>query len=149
VPAGGIALGGSGRDRTVTVTPAPGKSGTAVVTVVVRDANGGTRSDTFAVTVPPPGGNTVPSITNITDRTIATGQSTGPVPFTVGDVESPPDQLALAATSSDEGLVPLAAITFGGSGASRTVTVTPAAGRTGTAVVTVRVTDPGGLSTSD
>src|SRR5262249_58852040 len=49
--------------------------------------------------------------------------------------------------SSNQTLVPDASIAFGGSGASRTVTVTPAGGQTGAATITVTVSD-GTLSTS-
>jgi subtilisin-like proprotein convertase family protein len=47
----------------------------------------------------------------------------------------------LSKGSSNPVLVPVANIVFGGSGASRTVTVTPAAGQTGTSVITVTVSD--------
>ena len=47
----GIVLGGSGGNRTVTLTPASGQSGTTTITVTVADANGGTAIDTFNVTI--------------------------------------------------------------------------------------------------
>ena len=52
----------------------------------------------------------------------------------------------MSGSSSNTTLVPNANVVFGGSGASRTVTVTPATGQTGTAVITVTVSD-GQLST--
>jgi hypothetical protein len=56
VPASGIALGGSGGNRTVSVTPAAGQTGTATITLTVTDAGGLTATDTFTLTVtsPPP-----------------------------------------------------------------------------------------------
>ena len=43
--------------------------------------------------------------------------------------------------SSNPALVPAANIVFGGSGANRTVTITPAANQSGTATITLTVTD--------
>jgi hypothetical protein len=56
VPAAGIVIGGAGADRTVTVTPAAGQSGSATITLTVTDAGGLTATDTFVLTValPPP-----------------------------------------------------------------------------------------------
>jgi Bacterial Ig domain len=65
----------------------------------------------------------------------------GPLAFTVGDAETAASALTLGASSSNPTLVPTSGIAFGGSGANRTVTVTPAAGRTGTATITVTVSD--------
>jgi hypothetical protein len=55
IPITGIALGGSGSNRTVRVTPAAGQSGRANVTLTVTDAGGLTGSTTFemAVNAPP------------------------------------------------------------------------------------------------
>src|SRR5262249_4025080 len=61
---------------------------------------------------------------------------TGPIAFTVGDAEEAAANLQLSAASSNQGLVPNGNIVFGGSGANRTVTVTPAAGQTGSATIT-------------
>ena len=51
MPAANIVFGGSGADRTVTVTPAANQFGTATITVTATDANGGAASDTFVLTV--------------------------------------------------------------------------------------------------
>lgn len=94
------------------------------------------------------GGNTAPTISAIADRSVATGVSTGAIAFTVDDAQTAAGSLTLSAASSNTTLVPLANIVFGGSGGSRTVTVTPAAGQTGTAMVTVTVSD-GSLTASE
>ena len=52
VPNGNIVFGGSGTDRTVTVTPATGQSGTATITVTVNDGPHDI-STNFVVTVNP------------------------------------------------------------------------------------------------
>ena len=51
VPVANIVVGGTGADRTVTITPAPNQSGTATITLTVSDGDGGTASDSFVLTV--------------------------------------------------------------------------------------------------
>jgi Ca2+-binding RTX toxin-like protein len=51
------------------------------------------------------------------------GASTGTMNLLVGDVETPVSNLILTASSSNTAVVPLANISFGGSGANRTVTI--------------------------
>ena len=95
------------------------------------------------------GPNTPPTISNIPDQTIFQNSSTGPIPFTIGDAETPPANLQLSSVSSNLGLIPNQNIVFGGFDADRTVTVTPVAGQTGTATITVTVNDgPNNTSTS-
>ncbi len=80
-----------------------------------------------------------PTISLIEDVTIATNNSSGPIPFTVGDASVAAGSLVVTGTSSKTNLVPDANIVFDGSGSNRTVTVTPAAGQSGSATITVRV----------
>lgn len=82
-----------------------------------------------------------PTITDVPDRTINRNTATGALPFTVGSSLTAAANLTVTATSSDQALVPNANIVLGGSGASRTVTVTPAAGQSGAAVITLTVSD--------
>ena len=70
------------------------------------------------------------------------------VPVYINDAETP-GSLTIRAWSSNQTLVPDASIVAGGSGTSRTVTVTPAAGQTGQASISVSATDGGGLSATD
>src|SRR5207244_6245207 len=77
----------------------------------------------------------------IVSQTINVNSATGPLNFTVGDVDTPVDNLTLSVNSSKLALVPTNNIVFGSNGANRTVTVTPAAGETGTATITVSVSD--------
>jgi hypothetical protein len=93
--------------------------------------------------------NTNPTISDITDQTITQDTSTGALTFTVGDAETDAASLNVSGTSDNQTLVPDTNITFGGSGASRTVTVAPAAGQTGTATITVTVDDGQGGTASD
>jgi ABC-type antimicrobial peptide transport system permease subunit len=68
--------------------------------------------------------------------------------FTVGDAETAAANLTVTASSSNTALVPNANVVLGGSGASRTVTVTPLANQSGTTTVTVTVND-GAATASD
>ncbi len=91
-----------------------------------------------------------PTISNITTKTINEDANTGTINFTVGDVDTPVGNLTLSASSGDGTIIPNVNIVFGGSGADRTVTVTPAANQTsaGGVAVTVTVSD-GALTASD
>ena len=146
VPSSGITFAGSGANRTVTVRPAANRSGSATVTVRVSDGSL-SASAAFAVTVSAV--NDAPTISNITDRSVAGGTSSGAIAFTIGDVETSAASLTVSASSSNQTLVPSSAIVLGGSGSSRTITVTPRTTTTGgSASITVRVSD-GALTTSD
>lgn len=144
VPAGNIVFGGSGANRTVTVTPAAGQSGVADITVIVTDGNSASATSGFRLTV-----NAPPTISNIPNQNINEDGTTGNLPFTLGDVETPTAQLTVAATSSNPTLVPSGGIIFGGSGTSRTIRINPAANENGTATITVTVTDGNGGTDSD
>ena len=104
-----------------------------------------TNTATVAIAVSPV--NDPPAAFDIADVTIDQDATTGPLPFVLADEN--PATVTLSAVSSDPVLVPLSAIVFGGSGAARTVTVTPTPGRAGTAVIAVTATDEGGLPTTD
>jgi len=95
-----------------------------------------------------PGTNTPPTISNITDQTTAQNGATAPIAFTVGDLETPIENLAVSSASSNSGLIPVSNIVFGGSGANRTVVITPALNQSGSATITVTVND-GSVSLSD
>jgi hypothetical protein len=62
----------------------------------------------------------------IIDQTIDEDQTLGPLSFTISDPETPAANLVLGASSSNTTLIPDANIVFGGEGANRTVTITPA-----------------------
>ena len=119
VPTANMVFGGSGANRTLTVTPATNKSGTATLTVTVSDGTL-TDSDTFVLTV---SDNAPPTITDIADLTISEDGVTSSLIFTVGDEETAASSLQVSYSSSNTVLVPEtnANITFGGSGANREI----------------------------
>ena len=68
----------------------------------------------------------LPTISAIGDHSIFVNGILGPLPFTVGDLETRPEEIIVAATSSDQGLIPDGNLVISGTGADRTITVTPA-----------------------
>ncbi len=92
--------------------------------------------------------NTPPTITTIANQSIRINTATEPVAFTIGDAETPATSLTLLASSSTPALLPPAGIVFAGSGANRTITLTPAANEIGTASVDIQVNDANGGSAS-
>jgi uncharacterized delta-60 repeat protein len=142
VPNGGIALTGSGANRSAVVTPAPDRNGTATITLTVTDG-ALTASTTFTVTVTAV--NDAPTITAIANRTIDEDTTTGALAFTVNDVDG--GTLSVTASSSNATLVPNGNVAVGGSGANRSVSVRPADNRFGTTTITVTVGD-GALTSS-
>jgi hypothetical protein len=89
-----------------------------------------------------------PSISAVADLSINEDTATAPLPFTIGDVDTPASALKVTATSSNPGLLPPAGITVGGAGANRTIKFTPAANANGATVVSLNVSD-GGLTTTE
>jgi hypothetical protein len=65
----------------------------------------------------------------------------GTINLTVADVDSPLAELTLSAASSNPALVPTGNIGFAGNGTARTMTVSAVDGRSGTATLTVTVSD--------
>ncbi len=89
------------------------------------------------------GGGTPPTITALSNVTINEDTATSSIGFTVGDAETSVSSLVVTASSSNTTLVPNTngALNLSGSGASRTLVVTPAANRFGSATITVTVSD--------
>lgn len=125
--------------RTLTVLPTANASGTSTITLNVADADGGQTSKSFLLTVNSV--NDAPTITAISEQAILPNTTTGALPFTIMDVETAAASLSLGKDSSNQTLVPLNNIIFGGSGNNRTVTVTPASGQTGQSTITISVSD--------
>ena len=131
---------------TLYFTPAADAMGQAVVTVTVNDGQSANNlfSRNFTINVGlirPPPSNTPPVISPIASQTTTQDVAIAAIPFAIGDQESPASSLTLSASSSNPTLIPNANIVFGGSDSNRTVTLTPAAGKSGTANITVTVGD--------
>jgi uncharacterized delta-60 repeat protein len=143
----------TGTSSSLSYTPVANAFGNAHITVQVQD-NGGTDSGgvdtiTRSFTVVVNSVNDLPTISDVIDQSIAHDSNTGALSFTVGDTETAVAGLSMSGSSSNTTLVPNANIVFGGSDATRTVTVTPAAGQSGTATITLTVTDGDGGTAQD
>ncbi len=92
--------------------------------------------------------NTAPTITTVATQSAVTGVAMTPAGFTVADVESDPATLVVSWASSDQVTIPNANVTVSGTGASRSVTVTPAAGVTAVVPVTITLYVSDGLAYS-
>ncbi|MDH3708569.1 MAG: T9SS type A sorting domain-containing protein [Cyclobacteriaceae bacterium] len=138
---GDMVLGGSGASRNITITPKAGVDGTTVITIAVSDGTTST-STTFLLTVNDvAGANTPPVIvSNITDQ-VTDMDVPVTLDITVDDAETPAADLVFTATSDNATLVPNGNLVVGGSGADRTLTITPVAGEIGTARITLVLSD--------
>ncbi len=85
--------------------------------------------------------NTAPTITSISAQTTVQNTTSSAIAFTIGDAETAAASLTLTGSSSNTTLVPNVNLSFGGNGASRTVTITPATNQTGSTIITVSVSD--------
>jgi uncharacterized repeat protein (TIGR01451 family) len=131
---------------------APG--GTATVSILARGEVAGywTNQATLATTSADPSlanntlslpvfVNTAPTLSAIADVVTAQNSPAGPIAFLIGDDYTPADSLNLTGGSSNTNLVPDANLLFGGSGTQRSLTLQPAPGLTGSATITVVVSD--------
>jgi hypothetical protein len=91
--------------------------------------------------------NAAPTVTAIGNQTVAEDGSVGPISFTVGDAETNAASLVVTVSSVDTGLLPATGIALGGSGANRTLTLTPTAQASG-GPLTVMVTVSDGVRTT-
>jgi type VI protein secretion system component Hcp len=111
-------------------------------TYFITDSSGET-TDQVSVTYDIASGqgtDTAPTISAITNT--STPEDTAKlVSFTVDDAETAAGALTLTRGSDNQAVVPTANIVLGGSGASRNITITPAPNASGSATITLVVTD--------
>lgn len=81
------------------------------------------------------GGPTAPTISSVSAQSIYRDASTGPLAFTIGDAVDPASSLTVTATSSNHTLADDADCVLGGSGANRTVNITPNTSQTGVTTI--------------
>jgi hypothetical protein len=123
-------------DCTVTVTPAHNQQGSATITLTVTNIASTPKVSSamsFKVIVG------APTISAIPNQITAISMPTPAIPVTITDAEG--DTLTITTNTSNPRVVTLADIAMGGSGSSRTITVTPEAGQSGVAWITISVTD--------
>ena len=128
----GVVFGGGGSNRTVTVTPTPGRQGVARVTVMVTDADGNTANGTFQVTVG------VPTISPIPDQ-VTPQNTTLQIPFWTWDAEF--DKLEFQLVSTNDSVLPNQNLKLQAIGTNRVLVAQPRPDAAGTTRITIFVTD--------
>lgn len=148
--AAALAVGGSGNNRTLVVTPAANQSGSASITVTVSDGTQ-SASRTFMLTVTAV--NDAPAIARSpAAATVAPGVATQTT-VTVSDIDTAGSALALSSGSSNTTLLPNANVVVAVTGTTTTtrtftVTMTPVPGQSGTATVILNGLDGGAPATT-
>jgi hypothetical protein len=134
----GLALGGAGAARTLTITPVADASGST--TIAIRASDGVSIGEsTFVLTVS--ASNEASTITSVPSQSVPENGTLAPVAFTIGDDTTALDALVVTAASSNTELVPTDALVLGGSGATRTIAATPLPNQDGQTTVTITVSD--------
>ena len=149
-PPEGLVVKGVGGARFLDLIPAPGVSGSTRITLTAKGPNGGVSTTDFQVVVTPRV-NLPPTITGLPASVVINeDESLAPVAFTVGDPDEGAnlDELVIEAVSSNPNLINDLSVVIGGRGAQRSVRLAPLPDQSGSAVITVRATDPKGASTS-
>jgi CSLREA domain-containing protein len=145
-----IVLGGAGASRTVTITPVPNRplaapSDAATITIAVSDGLAVTLRS-FVLTVNAV--NDAPTLTAfVTPAPIAEdapAQTMNLSGISAGGGEA--QILTVTATSSNPGLIPNPTVNYVSASATGSLTYTPVANASGTAVISVTVRDNGGTA---
>lgn len=137
-PAGDIVITGAGAERSLILTPAANQYGSATITVLISDGEATvTREFVFAVSPV----NDAPTLSPIANQTIEMESTSPSIALTLGDVDNDAESLMLRAHSSNPSLVPNANIHFSGHSEQRSLTVTPAPNQSGSATITVTLSD--------
>lgn len=94
----------------------------------------------------PPPAQQAPQLLGLTNQSLPQDTSTPVLDFQVSDADSGPGSVTVTATTSDASIIPAEGIVLGGSGASRTLQITPAPEVFGDTMITIRAVDPDGLA---
>src|SRR5207245_1788222 len=141
-----------GATGSLSFTPAANQSGTATITVTVTDdggtANGGVNTITRTFTVTITAVNRAPTLDAINDPAAiledAGAQTINLTGIAAGGGES--QTLTITATPSNPGLIPNPTVSYTSPNATGSLSYTPVANASGTATITVTVTDNGGTA---
>lgn len=144
--------GGTG---SLSYTPVANQSGTAVVTVTVTDdggtANGGINTVQRTFTVNVTAVNDAPTLAAISDPALLPISSPQQTVNLSGISEGPLETaqtLNITAVSNNPSVIPNPSVSFVEGSATGSLSFTPVAGQSGSALITVTVTDNGGTANS-
>ncbi len=115
-----------------------------LVPLVGIAAVGCTSSDT----VTPPAANQPPVVTGLATTQSFNQDTTATLSFNIRDDFAMAGQLSVTAAAPDGAILPPSAIVLGGAGADRTIMLMPTTNAIGSTDLTVRVSDPEGMTTT-
>lgn len=139
VPNHAMTIETNGENCTLSVVPEEEQYGSATITITVSDGIL-TAQTAFVLTVTQT--NSPPTIAPIEDQ-ITDWRTPITFPITIGDAETPADQLELNGYSTNPEIVSDENITFDGMGTDRTVTIRPNRYEAGRLSIYITVTDGG------
>jgi len=125
-------------ENTLTIAFLENQYGNADITINAV-ANGKTISDTFTITVNAV--NDPPTISTVSDQEVEDSSVT--IDLTISDIETAPENLSVTLQSSAHDILPLLSenVMISGTGAARTISLTPVEGAYGTCMLTLVVMD--------
>jgi hypothetical protein len=138
LPEANLQFAQRGHAHTLVITPAPNQSGRALLQLQATDGSI-VVTQSFSVTVNSI--NDAPTISRIADQTILQTALLTTIPFSIGDIETPAASLIVTVTNSNPTLLPEQSMIVSGKGATRVLTIQPPAGKSGSATLTVTVSD--------
>lgn len=139
LPDESIVVSAISNQRGLNIRPAPDRNGSTRITVTVRDADGASVQTSFLLTVTPV--PDPPTISAIPDQIVPENTTIGPLNFRIFDPDTPADTLLLTREVDLPGVVPTANIVLGGQGTNRTVLVAPLPNVSGSARITLKISD--------
>jgi hypothetical protein len=119
-----------------------------ILTAATLVAGGCSRNDDRDAPAPPPAVNVAPTISSVADQSVNQDTVVGPLAFTISDADTPADALTVVVNASATNVIPADGLVLAGTGATRTLTVTPLEAATGSTSIAVTVRDAQGLSTT-
>jgi len=145
VPNANISMGGSGTNRSITLTPLPNGYGMSTITITASDGTNITARD-FLLTVNAV--NDAPTLDAISNLTVFVNgglQTVNLSGITFGPANEN-QSLSVAATSSNPALIPNPGVNYSSPDPTGTLTFSPANNASGTATINVIVQDTGGTA---
>ncbi|YCM45717.1 tandem-95 repeat protein [Verrucomicrobiaceae bacterium 227] len=142
LPDANIVIGGSGENRTVTLTPALDQNGTATVTLTVTDGGSITGATTFVYTVLPV--NDPPSMNLAVSGHVAISNDTHPQVDLINNINAGGGEsqtLTITAVSDNPAVIANPTITYTSPNTTGQLNYAPVAGAVGTALITITISD--------
>ena len=147
LPAENIILTGTGNSRALSFTPAKDAFGTSHIEVYAVDSEGGYVATDFNVVVRPV--NDPPTVVPPKNVVINEDAIGSLLHLNVADVDNPPADLLVAASSSNPLLIAPESIVLGGAAGQRSVLITPRPNQFGSSIIGVLVQDADGAASSN